>query len=108
MVLLIVGLVGMSIMGVLGFANWWPAVIAVAGLVIGFLLRRQIVEIFEWTAWAMPTAFFVYGALLFLGEQVGISRELQLIIITLTTITAFDLQFWALADPSIVKTKSDE
>ncbi len=101
--LLVAGLVAMPIFGVLGFGSWWPALIAVAGLVLGFLVRRQIVSAFEWTSWAMPTALFIYSALLFVGERLGISREAQVMLITLTTVAVFDLQFWSLSDPSIVK-----
>ena len=107
-VLLLAGLAAMSFFGVLGFASWWPAVIATAGLVAGFLLRRQIVAAFEWTSWALPTALFIYGALLFVGEQVGLAREGQLLLITLTTAAVFDLQFWSLSDPSIVKVEDDQ
>ena len=107
MALLIAGLIGMSIFGLLGFESWWPMLIAVAGLALGFLLKRRIVEIFGWTAWAMPVAAFVYGVMLFVGERLGMSREAQLIIITLTTVVVFDLQFWSLSDPSIVKVEDD-
>lgn len=106
--LLIVGLVGMPLLGVFGLGSWWPALIVVAGVVVGALLRRQIVEIFEWTSWALPTALFVYGLLLFVGERLGLSREMQLVVITLTTVVVFDLQFWSLSDPSIVKVEDDE
>ena len=107
MVLMIVGIVGMSLLGVLVLATWWPTLIGVVGLIVGFPLRRRIVDIFEWTTWALPAAFFVYGVLLFIGERLGISREAQLLIITLTTVIAFDLQFWALSDPSIIKIQNN-
>jgi hypothetical protein len=107
-VLLLAGLAGMSIFGVLGFASWWPALIAVAGLVLGFLLKRQIVAAFEWTSWAMPTALFISGALLFVGERLGISGEMQLMLITLTTVVVFGIQFWSLSDPSIVKVEDSD
>jgi hypothetical protein len=107
MVLMIVGIVGMAIFGVLGFSSWWPALIALSGFVAGLLLRRRIVEIFEWTTWAIPTALFVYGVMLFVGERLGISREVQLMIMTLATVVVFDLQFWALSDPSIIKLRDD-
>ena len=107
-ILLLVGLLAMSIFGVLGFESWWPMLTAVLGLVLGFLLKRQIVDAFEWTTWALPTALFIYGALLFVGERLGLSREWQLILITLTTVAVFGLQFWSLSDPSIVKLKDDQ
>lgn len=107
MALLVVGLVGTSILGFTLLETWWPTAIAVGGVILGFLLRRQIVDIFEWTAWALPTALFVYGILVFIGERLGLSREAQLILITLTTVITFDLQFWSLSDPSIIKLEDD-
>ena len=106
-VLMLVGLVAMAIFGVFGFRNWWPLLIAIVGLVLGFVLRRQIVAAFEWTAWALPAALFIYSVLLFVGERLGISREVQLVLITLTTVITFGLQFWSLSDPSIVKVRAD-
>ena len=103
LVLMLVGLIGMSVLGVFGFNSWWPTLIAVAGLVLGFVLKRQIVDTFEWTSWSLPIASVIYGVLLFIGERLGISREVQLMLITLTTVTVLDLQFWSLSDPSIVK-----
>jgi hypothetical protein len=103
MALLIVGLIGMSLLGVFGLDSWWPAVISVIGLVLGFLLKRRIVDIFEWTSWGMTRGLFVFGVLLFIGERLGLSRPAQLIIITLATVVTFDLQFWSLSDPSVVK-----
>ena len=103
MVIMLVGIVGMSIFGVIGFHSWWHTAIAIVGLILGYFLRRQIVDIFEWTTWALPTALFIYGVLLFVGERLGLSRPAQLIAITLTTVTVFALQFWSLSDPSIVR-----
>jgi hypothetical protein len=107
-VLMLVGLVAMSIFGVFGLQNWWPLLIAIVGLALGFALKRQIVAAFEWTAWALPAALFIYSLLLFVGERLGISREVQLVLITLTTVITFGLQFWSLSDPSIVKVRDDQ
>src|SRR5688572_2303255 len=86
-VFLLVGLVGLSLFGILGFESPWPAIISAVGLVLGWLLRRVIVDHAEVIVWAIPGALFVYGVVLFLGENVlGISRELQLVIITVTTV----------------------
>ena len=106
-ILLLVGLLGMSLIGFLFFGSPWPTVVAIGGLALGWLLRRQIVNTFEWTFWALPAALFIYSVLLFIGERLGLSREVQLFIITLTTVTVFDLQFWSLSDPSIVKVDDD-
>ena len=106
-VLMIIGLIGMSLLGVLVFETWWPLATAVVGLVAGFFLRRKIVDIFEWTAWVLPAAGVVYGVLLFAGERIGISRAGQVIFITLATVIVFGLQFWSLSDPSIVRVEDD-
>lgn len=103
LVLMIVGLIGMSLLGVFAFGSWWPTIIAIIGIVLGFVLKRQIVDAFEWTTWALPIASVIYGVLLFVGERMGLSREVQLMLITLTTVVVLDLQFWSLSDPSIVK-----
>ena len=44
----------------------------------------------------------MYGVVLALGERFGLDRESQLLIITVTTVVLFDLQFWSLTDPSVV------
>ena len=104
---MLIGLLAMSIFGLFGFESWWPLVIAGVGLVVGFLLRRQIVDVFEWTAWALPAAGIIYGVLLFAGEQLGLSRAAQLMFITFTTVIVFNLQFWSLSDPAIVRTDDE-
>ena len=105
-VFLLVGLVGLSAFGLIAFKGPWAAIIAVIGLVAGWLLRSLIVEWAESLFWAMPAALFVYGVVLFLGERVlDISREAQLLIITATTVLLFDVQFWSLSDPAIVNTE---
>ena len=35
MVIMLVGIVGMSIFGVIGFHSWWPTAIAIVGLIPG-------------------------------------------------------------------------
>lgn len=106
-VLLLFGLVGMSALGVFAFGSIWPPIASISGLALGWLLRRQIVEVFEWVSWGLPAAFFIYGILLFVGERFGLTREAQLIIMTITTVLVFDLQFWSLSDRSIVRIDDD-
>ncbi len=102
-VLLLVGVVAMAAMGIFAFGSPWAAVVAVLGLIAGWLLRSQIVDHFEILSWAMPAALFIYGIVLFVGERVlGLSGELQVLIISITTVMVFDIQFWSLSDPSIV------
>ena len=107
-IFLLVGLVGLSLFGIFGFASPWPAIISAVGLVLGWLLRRVIVDHFDVISWAIPGALFAYGVVLFLGEKVmGISRESQLVIITITTVLLFGAQFWSLSDPEIVNPEKD-
>lgn len=106
MLLLILGLIGMPVFGYFGFSSVLPTVIVGAGLVLGWLLRRQTVEHFEWFAWSLPAALFSYGIILFLGEQLlGLSKLAQLVVITAVTVIVFNIQLWSLSDPSIVNTE---
>lgn len=106
-VLLLLGLVGMSALGAFMFQSPWPAVVTVVGLALGWILRRRIVDSFDALTWAFPAALFVFSVVLFIGEQLGLSREGQLLITTLTTVFIFDLQFWWFSDPSIVRSDGD-
>ena len=107
-VLLLVVLVGMSLIGWFALGTLWPAGIAISGLLIGWLLRRTIVDYGESLTWAVPVALTVYGIVLFVGERLlGISRDLQLIIVTLTTVAVFNIQFWWLSDHAVIRIKRE-
>lgn len=106
-IVLIVGLVALPLFGLLGFQSYWPAIVVAVGLVLGWLLRRWIVDRAEWFSWSMPAALFLYGVLLFLGEQLGLSRAAQVAFMALTTVIVFNIQFWSLSDPSIVRSDED-
>lgn len=96
----------MVALGWFGLETIWPAVIAVLGIVLGWLLRKQIVDNFEYLSWAMPATLFIYGVVLFVGEKFfGLSRVAQVIIITTTTVIVFGIQFWSLSDPEIINTE---
>jgi len=96
----------MVALGWLGLETIWPAVIAVLGLVLGWLLRKQIVDNFEYLSWAMPATLFIYGIVLFVGEKfLGLTRVAQVMIITATTVIVFGIQFWSLSDPEIINTE---
>jgi hypothetical protein len=106
MLLLIFGLIAMPAFGYLGFVSILPAIVVVAGMALGWLLRRQTVDHFEWFAWALPAALFSYGIILFLGERVlGLTKLSQLVVVTAVTVIVFNIQFWSLSDPSIVNTQ---
>ena len=106
--LLLVGLVGVSLLGWLALDTLWPVGISIAGLLVGWLLRSAIVERGESLTWALPVSLTIYGVVLFIGEKLlGISRELQLLIITLVTVAVFNIQFWWLSDPQVINVKNE-
>jgi len=105
-VLLLVGLVGMSLLGWFALGNLWPVGISIVGLLAGWLLRRVILEYGESLTWALPVSLTVYGIVLTIGERLlGLSREAQLFIITITTVIVFNIQFWWLSDPQVINVK---
>jgi hypothetical protein len=107
-VLLLVGLIGMSLIGWFALGTLWPAGISIVGLLIGWLLRGAIVEHGESLTWALPVSLTIYGIVLTIGERLlGISRELQILIITMTTVAVFNIQFWWLSDPQVINVKHD-
>ncbi|MGQ0542847.1 MAG: hypothetical protein ACT4O9_13495 [Blastocatellia bacterium] len=108
-ILLLAIIVGISVFGLVGFTSPWPTFVAIVGLAVGVLFRRAIVDSFEILSWTLPAGLFVYGVVLFIGDRLlGMSGELQLLIITVTTVAVFDIQFWALSDPSIVNTENND
>lgn len=100
--LLLVGLIAMTIFGFFAFSSLLAGVIAVTGLILGFLFRKQISTGIEYYSYAIPAGLFVYSIILFLGDRFGFENSVKLIIITVTTVIIFDLQFWSLSDPSVV------
>lgn len=105
---MLIGVIAMSAIGTVAFESIWFAVVGVAGLVLGWLVRRLIVDQAEHLFWALPGALFVYGVVLFVGERVlGLSGEAQLMIILATTVVVFSIQLWSLSDPSIVNTERE-
>lgn len=105
--LMFFGLLGMAILDALWFASPFVLAIGVVGLAFGWLLRGIIVERMEWWAAGARVAFVIYGIVLFLGEQLGVSVRYRLIIIAVTTVVALNLEFWTLSDPAIINTERD-
>ncbi len=99
--LLLLGVVGMALMGIFMLGRLDAAVIAVAGLALGALARREIAKRALVLPKAVRAGLFVYAIVLFLGGQLGIDNAVKLLVITLTTVVLFDLQFWALSDPGV-------
>jgi len=104
-ILLLVGLVGMTILGLFFSSSILAGIIAAVGLVLGFLLRRQIADGAEYYPRAISAGLFVYPIILFLGDRLGIENNIKLAIITLTTVIIFDLQFWSLSDSSVLNSE---
>jgi hypothetical protein len=101
-VVLLIASFAMSVMGAIWLASPWAAIIMIAGLALGWLFRRMIVDGAESLFRVVPAGVFIYGIVLTAGGWLGLSREAQLLIITTTSIVMFNLQFWALSDPSFV------
>jgi len=103
LLLLLIGLVGMTIIGILGFSSWVAVIIAVVGLISGFLLRKIIPAGAEYYSYVISAGLFIYGIILFLGDRFGIENNWKLAIISATTVIVFNLQFWTLSNPSVKK-----
>lgn len=105
-------LIGLGIMAAMGwgmFDSPWASIIAVGGLAAGFLCRHWITLGVSHYHVVIPAGLFVYGLVLFAGKRLGIEPEMSLLIITLTTVVVFDLQFWSLSDPTVapIESRSD-
>ncbi|MEQ1764998.1 MAG: hypothetical protein ABL984_17860 [Pyrinomonadaceae bacterium] len=106
---LLVALVGIGVIAYFGADSLWPAVVAVVGLGLGWLLRKLIVDSFERLAAVLPVALFIYGVVLFAGEKLfGLSAAGQLLVIATVTVIVFEIQFWSLSDPSIINLEKPE
>ena len=99
--LLLFGLAGMGVMGIVMFQRFDAATIASAGLVLGALLHKRIAQRVELLPTMVNLGLFTYSVVLFMGDRLGIDRPMKLIIITLTTVLVFNLQFWSLSDPDV-------
>jgi len=103
-VILLLAAVGMAVLGFFDSGSILPAVIVGIGILVGSILRQEIVDYFDTIQWVLPASLFVYGILFFLGERViGISRSTQVIVYATVSVISFVIQFWALSDPEIVK-----
>lgn len=103
-VILLLAALGMAVLGFFDYDSILPAVIVGIGILVGWILRKEIVDYFDIIQWVLPATLFVYGILFFLGERViGISRSTQVIVYATVSVISFVIQFWALSDPEIVK-----
>jgi hypothetical protein len=99
--LLLFGLVGMAVLGIVVLGRFDAAVTAVVGLALGAIFHRPIAERVELLTKVVPVGLFIYAVVLFLGKQFGLDNGMKLLIITLTTVVIFDIQFWSLSDPGV-------
>ena len=107
--LLLFGLVGMSLLGWFGLGIVLPVIVSILGLLMGWLLRGLIVEHGKMLTYALPVGLTVFGIILFFSERtLGVSRETQLLAITLTTVAVFNIQFWWLSDPEVINIKREK
>lgn len=99
--LLLLGLIGMAVVGVVILGRLDAAVAAVSGLALGALLRRPIAARIELFSKVVPCGLFIYAVVIFIGSRFGLDDGIQLLIITITTVAIFDVQFWSLSDPHV-------
>ena len=99
--LLLFGLVAMAVMGIVMLESFDAAAIAVVGLALGALARRPIAKRVELLPRVVHVGLFIYAVVLFLGGRFDMDNEVKLLIVTLTTVVLFNLQFWALSDPGV-------
>ncbi len=71
-ILLLVGLAGITVFGFFSFSSILVGGIAFAGLVLGFLLRQQIVKGAEYYSHVITIGLFVYSIVLFLGDRLNV------------------------------------
>ena len=101
-ILLLVGLFGMIIFGYFALSSILAGIITLIGLVLGFLLRKQIADGVQYYSRSITVGLFIYGVIGFLGDVLGIQNNVKLAIITATTVIIFNLQFWSLSDPTVI------
>ena len=103
---LLAALIVMPVLGWFWLGTPLPAVVSIAGLLLGYALRAEIVDHRESLTWAVPIGLTVYGIVLTAGEKLlGFTHTTQLLIITITTVIVFDIQFWWLSDPEVINTE---
>jgi len=102
LIIMLVGLVAMTLLGIFLFSGLLAGIITIIGLLLGFLLKNQIPEGVEYYSKIISVGLVIYGIVLFLGDRFAIQNNWKLVIITVTTVIIFNLQFWSLSDPSVV------
>ncbi len=102
LIIMLVGLVGMTLLGIFKFSSVLAGIITIIGLLIGFLLKDQIPKGIEYYPKITSVGLFIYGIVLLLGDWFKIGNYWKVIIITVTTVIIFNLQFWSLSDPAVV------
>ena len=107
-IILFVGSIGMALFSFLYFSSLISPGIVFVGLLLGWILRKQIVQGLDYYSALVPIGLFIYGLVLFVGKRMDLDHELMLNIITVTTVILFNLKFWTLSDPEVLNLKSTE
>ena len=105
-IILFVGSIGMALFSFFYFSSLISPGIVIAGLLLGWTLRKQIVQGLDYYSALVPISLFIYGLVLFVGKRMNLDHELMLNIITVTTVILFNLKFWTLSDPEVLNLKS--
>ena len=105
-IILFVGSIGMALFSFFYFSSLISPGIVIAGLLLGWTLRKQIVQGLDYYSALVPIGLFIYGLVLFVGKRMDLDHELMLNIITVTTVILFNLKFWTLSDPEVLNLKS--
>ena len=105
--ILCLGLIVLSVAGLVAFSSPWPAIAVATGWVLGFLFRKLIVRGFAYCSIVLRVGLIVYGIVIFVGDRIGLSLETKLLVITVTSVIVFNLQFWSVTDPSVGRFYSD-
>jgi hypothetical protein len=98
---LFIGLVVLAVVGLIFFSSPWPAIIVVTGWLLGFLFQKLIVRGVAYYSTVFRIGLIVYGIVLFVGDQIGLSLTTKCLIITITSAIVFNLQYWSISDPSV-------
>lgn len=100
-VITILGLIGMSIIPIIYWHTSRYLIITIIGLIIGWIFKEKIVDSIDIIPKISSISLWIYGIVLTVGDHAGFDHYTKLLIITITTIITFNLNFWALSDPNI-------
>ena len=106
--LLIIGMLLMAIVPVFYYKNPIFLLTVILGLFIGYMLRKQIVNLSELLPKITSIGLYGYGIILFIGDRIGINDESKILIITITTVIIFNFNYWVLSDKTIINLDNEK